>query len=174
MVTAVGTVSVDYRGLDLNTDLGPANNFIFRGQILSITEKKLGFCEIKVNDALYGTPAKAGQTIRMVTDQTSATRFGAQMKLLTGHEYFFLTHVLLDSEKADLKGAELCDVSLFDSIYAVMPILGASVYMNSQWLIPGAKAVDLPEFIGERGITSMVPMEQFELEFRKLIAQYKK
>ena len=178
---------------DIQTALGPDNDFIFRGTVQSIQEVEitwrnadgqradphfLSVCTIVVSDVFCGSTKGPGDTVVLVADQSSRGLPEDAYTLEEGAEYTLITHTYDETDRAQsqqdgdrpLREYTLGDVRLLSSVSGLMAIRGDTVFYRSGWPIDGAA---VPAAEGADVAYSSCDASSFDRQFRALIAQYK-
>ncbi len=186
---------------DAAAGLGNTNAFVFRGAIRSLHEVEVSWyrigqegaepqyltvCHAEVTKVYTGDAKGEGETVRLLSYQSSRMLPDDEFRLEQGKTYCFVTHAFdandrneyLRKDYAQLRPDLLADVQLDSALYDLMPMAEKTVRYYFEWPIgdddghsrwsepPTEDSNDLAQ------LTRSADREVFEERFAALVAGY--
>lgn len=121
---------------DLKEALGPKQDFIFKGTVNKVWEVNVNrtagekieqwntVCDVAVKDVLYGSAPDGRLSIRVVFGQTTRSLDKTEFQLIQGKDYYFITHVFNDADRARKNAVPLYELgdALGGTFYNLFPV----------------------------------------------------
>jgi hypothetical protein len=145
---------------DKSDPLHDNSEFIFKGRIDRISEICFNYqhigsdnksiaveswrsiCEVSIENVLFGAVQDVKDKIKVVFQASSRRKIQTTFDLIEGQEYYFLTHIYTETDKAriskDVKEYEYGSV-LGGNTYHLLPVSDGIVTFREGWPFVGAK-----------------------------------
>jgi len=155
-------VSASLDSFSLSSVFGKKYDFIFKGRIDKVSDVLVSFesvdslneketvdewfssCDVTIDTIFFGEIPGIKNKIKVVFGGSSRGTIENSVKLIEGEEYYFITHVFTEADKAYeylVREYEFGDVR-GSNIYNLLPVNDGVVSFRNVWPFSGSKQVD--------------------------------